>query len=85
MEGRRELRIEDFETCLNSSKSIAKMLTPTFSLDFSYRFSRKHFNEPGQVSKQIFLQFKTSLNSLRHSISELRSKQNEQKHNGLTL
>jgi hypothetical protein len=63
------------------------MSTPTFSLYFSYRFSRKHFDELGLISKsskQIFLQFKTSLNPLRASISELRSKQNEQKHNVVT-
>jgi hypothetical protein len=70
-------------------KSITKMLTPTFSLYwyFSYRFSRKHFDQLGQVSKsskQISLQFKMSLNSLRPSISELWSKQNEQKRNGVT-
>jgi hypothetical protein len=71
------------------------MPTATFSLDFakvvigifSYRFSRKNFNELGLVpksSKQISLQFKTSLNSLRPSISEFRSNQNEQKRNGVT-
>jgi hypothetical protein len=54
---------------------------------FNYRFSRKHFYELGQVSKsskQISLEFKTSLNSLRPSLSELRSKQNEEKRNGVT-
>jgi hypothetical protein len=41
-------------------------------------FSRKHFDELGQVrqsSEQISLQFKTSFNSLRPSILESRSKQ----------
>jgi hypothetical protein len=42
------------------------------------------FDELGQVSKQISVQFKTSLNSLRPSISELRLKKNEQKSNGVT-
>ncbi len=44
----------------------------------------KQFYEVGQVSKsskQIFLQFKTSLNSIRPSISDLQS---NQKRNGVT-
>jgi hypothetical protein len=57
------------------------MPTPTFSLDFSkvgIGILVIDSYELGQVlksSKEISLQFKTSLNSLRPCISELRSKQ----------
>jgi hypothetical protein len=74
-----------------SWKFITKKPIPNFSLDFSkvgFRFSRKRFYEVGQVSKsskQISLQFKTSLNSLWPSISQLWSKQNEKKRNGVTF
>jgi hypothetical protein len=56
------------------------MPTPTFSQDFAkvgigilvLDFRENIFYELRQVSKQISLQFKTSLNFLRPSISELR-------------
>jgi hypothetical protein len=56
------------------------MPTSTFSLEFAkvgigilvLDFRENIFYELRQVSKQISLQFKTSLNSLRPSISELR-------------
>jgi hypothetical protein len=97
----REICFEDFENqseLINifSWKSITKNTNNYFCKiqwksscwHFSYRFSRKHFYELGQVSKcskQISLQFKTSLSSLRPSISDLWSKRNEQKRNDATL
>ncbi len=86
----RETRFEDFETCPSAWKCCLENTNTYFCKiqwkrrcwHFSYRFPRKHFYELGQVSKsskQISLQFKTSLTSLRPSISELLSKQNEEK------
>jgi len=65
------------------------MPTPTFSLDFAkvdigilvIDFQGKVFMNSDRFQN---LQFKTSLNSLWPSISELQSQQNEQKRNGVT-
>jgi hypothetical protein len=57
------------------------MPTPTFSLDFSKVGIRILVID---FQGKSFYELKTSLNSLRPSISELRSQQNEQKGNGVT-
>jgi hypothetical protein len=66
---------------VRAHKSVSLKIYTDFFTEFCksrYWFSRKHFYELRQVSKQISLQFKTSLGSPQPSISELRSKQIQQ-------
>ncbi len=69
-------------------KSIIKIPIPIFSLDFAkigIGILVRDFYEVGQVSKPTSLQFKTSLNSLRPSISEFWSKQKRNVRNPCSL